>query len=224
MCFSATVSFTAGAALSAVGVLTIRRSVGWREVPLAAVPLLFGVQQITEGVVWLGLDGDLPQLQTWAAYIYSFFSHALWPVLIPIAILLVETERWRRHALAAFVAAGVGVGLYLLFFLFWTPVTATVVGRSIAYESPHFYLAAVIVVYLLATCVSGLFSRHVCIRIFGMLAFVLAVAAAIVSMTTFVSVWCFFAAVLSVLILVHFSGPMQACRPQLQQLHERAAA
>ena len=73
------------------------------------------------------------------------------------------------------------------------------------------------VLYLQATCVTGLFSSHRCINIFGVLAFVLAIAAVLVSVTTFVSVWCFFAAVLSLLILVHFSGPMQAGRTVLRE-------
>jgi len=55
------------------------------------------------------------------------------------------------------------------------------------------------------------------------LAFVLAIAAYEVSVKTFVSVWCFFAAVLSLLVYVHFSGPMQACRPALARPRERAA-
>jgi hypothetical protein len=42
MCFSATASFTAGTALSAVGAVTVRRSRGWSELPIALVPLLFG--------------------------------------------------------------------------------------------------------------------------------------------------------------------------------------
>ena len=76
-------------------------------------------------------------------------------------------------------------------------------------------------IYLLATCVSGLFSSHRCINIFGVLAFVLAVAAYQVSVRTFVSVWCFFAAVLSLLVYLHFSGPMQACRPALVRSRDR---
>ncbi|QSR30592.1 hypothetical protein CFI00_08755 [Nocardioides sp. S5] len=81
-------------------------------------------------------------------------------------------------------------------------------GDSIAYDSPHFYLTVVLEGYLLATCISGLFSSHWCIKVFGMLAFILAIAAAVVSLTTFVSVWwCFYAAILSLLVYVHFSGP-----------------
>lgn len=218
MCFSATASFTAGAALVAVGCVTAHRSQGRAELPLALVPLLFGVQQISEGVLWLTLTRDLPGLQLWATNVFSFFSHAFWPIFVPFAILLVETDRRRRQALMVFVGLGLVVGLYLLVFLVREPLTASVQGRSIVYDSAHFYLGAVLVLYLLATCVSGLFSSHRCINAFGVLAFVLAVAAYLVSARTFVSVWCLFAAVLSGLILIHFSGSMREGRQGSGQL------
>lgn len=104
------------------------------------------------------------------------------------------------------------MGLYLLFFIVSFPVTALVYQHSILYNSPHFYTPVVLVVYLLATCISGLFSSHWCINVFGVLAFILAIVAALVSITTLVSVWCFYAAVLSLLVYLHFSGSMQACR------------
>jgi hypothetical protein len=223
MCFSATASFTAGTALSVVGVLTLRKSRGIREVPLAVVPLLFGAQQLTEGVLWLSLNNDLPLLRSWSTYIFSVFSHVLWPIFVPFAILLVETGWRRRKAIGVFLGLGLGVGLYLLYFIIRFPVAAHIHNRSISYDSPHLYLAAVLVIYLLATCVSALFSTHRCINVFGVLAFVLAIAAVAVSATTFVSVWCFFAAVLSLLIYVHFSGPMQACRPTLARSPQRVA-
>ena len=223
MCFSATASFTAGTALSVVGGLTVRKSRGKIELPLAVVPLLFGIQQLTEGVLWISLTRDLPALKTVATYVYSMFSHVLWPIFVPFAILMVETSRRRKQALGVFQALGLAVGLYLLYFLLRFPVTAHVHGRSITYDSPHFYIFGVIVVYLFATCVSGLFSTHRCINAFGVLAFVLAIAAYQVSVTTFVSVWCFYAAILSLLIYAHFSGPMQACRTTPVHLSERVA-
>lgn len=222
MCFSATASFTAGAALTTVGALTVHKSHGKIELPLALVPLLFGIQQLTEGVLWLGLGHDLPTLTTVATYIYSMFSHVLWPIFVPFAILLVETTRWRKQALGVFQALGLADGLYLLYFLIRFPVTAHVHGRSITYDSPHFYIIGVIVIYLLATCVSGLFSTHRCINAFGVIAFILAIAAYQVSVTTFVSVWCFYAAILSLLVYAHFSGPMQACRTTDVQPSERS--
>jgi len=214
LCFSATASFTAATALTAVGGLTVSRSRGKLELPIAVVPLLFGAQQMAEGVLWLSL-GHNALLASWTTYIFSLFSHVLWPIFVPFAILMVETERWRRKAIGVFEVLGLGVGLYMLFFIIRFPVTARILGQSISYESPHFYIIGVLVTYLLATCVSGLFSSHRCISTFGILAFLLAVLAYVLSVSTFVSVWCFFAAVLSLLILAHFSGPMQACRPAL---------
>ena len=224
MCFSATASITAGAALTAVGGLTVHKSQGKLELPLAMVPLLFGIQQLTEGVVWISITHDLQALKTVATYVYSMFSHVLWPIFVPFAILLVETSRWRKTALGVFQALGLTVGLYLLYFLFRFPVAAHVHGRSITYDSRHFYIIGVIVVYLLATCVSGLFSAHRCINVFGVLAFILAIVAYQVSVTTFVSVWCFYAAILSLLVFAHFTGPMQACRTAVAHPSERRRA
>lgn len=224
MCFSATASFTAGTALVAVGGVTIHKSQGRAELPIALIPLMFGIQQISEGALWLSIRHNLPLLQSWATYIFSTFSHVVWPIFIPFAVLMVETSRRRRRAIGVFQVLGLGVGLYLLFFLIRFPVTAHVHGRSIFYDSPHFYILGVLALYLLATCASGMFSSHWCINAFGVLAFVLAIAAYQVSVQTFVSVWCFFAAILSLLILVHFNGPMQAHRLTMAQAHEPAGA
>lgn len=221
MCFSATASFTAGTALSVVGVLTLRKPRSKVELPLALIPLLFGIQQLTEGVLWVSLRHDLPTLQSWSTYIFSMFSHVLWPILVPFAILLVETSRRRKAAIGVFQVLGLGVGLYLLYFLIRFGVTAQIHGQSIFYDSPHFYIGAVLVIYLLATCVSGLFSSHRCINYFGALAFVLAIAATMVSIHTFVSVWCFFAAALSLLVYVHFTRSMHGTPPILKPPRRR---
>ncbi len=167
MCFSATASFTAGTVLSGVGALTLHKSRGKLELPIALVPLLFGIQQLTEGFVWLSLLNDLPQVGVWATYIYSMFSHVLWPIFVPFAILLVEVTQRRRTAITVFLALGVIVGLYLLYFIIRFPVTARIYNQSIFYDSPHFFIGGVLVVYFLATCVSGLFSSHRCINVFG---------------------------------------------------------
>jgi len=44
MCFSATASFVAGSALSAVGVATVKKAKRKTEIPFALIPLLFGVR------------------------------------------------------------------------------------------------------------------------------------------------------------------------------------
>ena len=206
MCFSATASFTAGAALLAVGAVTTRRADRLAELPYAAIPLLFGIQQILEGALWLSFPVDEPLLNTVLTYVYSFFSHVLWPVYVPIAVLLLEPTPWRRKVLATIAIAGAAVGIYLLYFLVRLPLVAQVTGRHIAYLSPHFYAIQAMTLYLLGTCISSLFSSHRSVRLFGVTAFSSFVAAYAFYATWFISVWCFFAAALSVTVLLYFRG------------------
>ena len=213
MCFSATASFTAGAALLGIGAVTISRARGRAELPFALIPALFGVQQLIEGALWLTFPDKAPHANSVLTYAYSFFSHVLWPVYVPIAVLLLEPEAWRRKLLAGIALAGAAVGLYLLYFLVTEPITSEVVGRHISYVSPHFYVVPVMTLYVLATCVSSLASSCNTIRWFGVATFVALLAAYAFYAFWFISVWCFFAAVLSMIVLVHFLGREPKARP-----------
>jgi hypothetical protein len=203
MCFSASASFIAGTSLSVAGVATLRRAETRSELPFAMIPLLFGIQQLVEGVIWLTFAQDAPLLKQTMTYLYSGFSHVLWPVYVPLAMGILEVVPWRKRAIFSFEAAGAAVGLYLLYFIVTRPVVAEVVGRHIVYRSPHFYLIPVIVLYLAATCGSCFFSSHAFVRLFGALALVSFIAAYVVHVTALVSIWCFFAAILSLLIYLH---------------------
>ena len=213
MCFSATASFTAGAALLGIGAVTVSRARGRAELPFALIPALFGVQQLIEGALWLTFPDKAPHANSVLTYAYSFFSHVLWPVYVPIAVLLLEPEAWRRKLLAGIALAGAAVGLYLLYFLVTEPITSEVVGRHISYVSPHFYVVPVMTLYVLATCVSSLVSSCNTIRWFGVATFVALLAAYAFYAFWFISVWCFFAAVLSMIVLVHFLGREPKARP-----------
>ena len=203
MCFSATASFVAGASLSAIGLATLANAEQRSEIPFAAIPLLFGIQQLVEGVVWLTFGRDAPVVRHVMTNVYSVFSHVLWPIYVPFAIAFLDTTPWRRKTLRAFQVAGVVVGLYLAYSLIARPIVAEVIGRHIVYVSPHFYLLPVIVLYLAATCASCFFSSHTFVRLFGILALLSFIAAAVVHARALVSIWCFFAALLSVLIYLH---------------------
>ena len=52
MCFSATASFSAGGVLLGLGMLTLKLASRPRELPFAAIPRLFAIQQLNEGVIW----------------------------------------------------------------------------------------------------------------------------------------------------------------------------
>ena len=53
MCFSANASFIAGATISAIGVVTLKKVKAPSQIVFASIPLIFGVQQLSEGVLWL---------------------------------------------------------------------------------------------------------------------------------------------------------------------------
>ncbi|ABM42831.1 conserved hypothetical protein [Acidovorax sp. JS42] len=158
MCFSAPASFTAAAVLLGTGIVTVRRVRAWREVPYAAIPLLFGIQQLLEGMLWLTFPDRAPLLKVVLTHLYSFFSHVLWPIYVPLAALALETVPWRRRVLAGIALAGALVGVYLLVMLVRLPITARVVGQHIFYDSPHFYVLTTMALYLIGTC-AGLTGR-----------------------------------------------------------------
>lgn len=203
MCFSATASFIAGTALTVLGVATLRLARRKIEIPFAAIPLLFGLQQLIEGVLWLSFTFDAPQLNIAMTYLFSMFSHVLWPMFVPFSIVWLETVPWRRQVIWGFQVIGLLVGLYLLYLLIVFPVTA-VAEENIVYVSPHFYKLPVMLLYLAATCVSCFFSSHATVRLFGVLALILfGITYGFFELALF-SVWCFFAAVLSSIIYGHF--------------------
>ena len=212
MCFSATASFVAGATLVTAGIATLRLASRPSEIPFAAIPLLFGIQQLIEGLIWLSFGTTPPLPNPPLTFIYSLFSHVLWPIYVPFAVLLLEAVPWRRRALLATQFAGLAVGLYLLYFLAQFPVTSRVLGRHIVYESPHFYILAVMLLYGSATCVSGMLSSHRIIRLFGVLALFTFLAAYAIHVATLVSVWCFFAAILSFIVYGYFRSERRADR------------
>lgn len=204
MCFSATASFIAGGVLLTGGALVLAKARIPAELPYAAIPALFGFQQLIEGALWLSFDSREAHLNVVLTHLYSLFSHVLWPIYVPLAVLLLEPERWRREVMAALAVGGAAAGLYLLYFLIMEPITSEVVGRHIQYVSPHFHVAVVLSLYVLATCAVSFFSSHRLVRWFGAATSASLVAAAVIYSAWFISVWCFFAAAVSVVVFLYF--------------------
>ena len=218
MCFSAKEGFTAGTVLIVVGAITARRVRRPSALPLALIPALFGIQQLIEGALWLTFSSQQAHLNAVLTHLYSLFSHVLWPFYIPVAILLLEPVLWRRRLISGVAVAGAAVALFLLYFLVMEPTVSRVAGQHIDYVSPHFYTGAVLPYYVLATCGSSLLSSHPTVRWFGVATALSLLLAAAVYTAWFISVWCFFAATISVFVLLHFVQ-----RPSTQDASTRAA-
>lgn len=203
MCFSPTASFTAGIALGAVGCLAIANAKRPSDVPFASVPLLFGIQQVTEGFIWLSVGSPSVVLKVMTC-IFLLFSHVVWPVLLPAAVFLLEPRRWRRWVLGVCIGIGAVVSVYFLYYLLTEDVQAAITGECITYSSRHFFKTFILSPYSVATCISCLFSSHKLVNLFGVVTFLAAVIAFQFYQYAFISVWCFFSAILSVIIYLHF--------------------
>lgn len=213
MCFSATASFIAGVSLTGMGVATVKMTQRKAEIPFAMIPLLFGVQQLIEGMLWLSFKFEAHLLNVAMTYMFTFFSHVLWPIFMPFSIGLMETVPWRKKVILAFQITGGIVGLYLLYFIIRFPITSEI-KVNVLYIFPHFHKPMVLLLYIAATCVSGFFSSHRMINAFGVLALLLFIVAYWFYTVAFFSVWCFFSAILSVIIYMHLKSG-QACASDL---------
>lgn len=221
MCFSMTASFTSATLLLAVGGVAsqhVRAKVEW---PYALIPVMFGMQQILEGLIWIALGDGGSSIGRFAPALtqgYSLFSQVLWPVYIPVAVWMLEPRPRQRTMLMGISAAGALVSLFLLNAMVENPVTAHLQENHIAYAFAHVHIVSASLLYLLGTCVAPLLSSHTSVRLFGVAAFSSALLAYIAFSTWFISVWCFFAGALSCVVLLYFI-PFRRFRPFRTQAH-----
>ncbi|OYY66085.1 MAG: hypothetical protein B7Y51_02040 [Burkholderiales bacterium 28-67-8] len=206
MCFSAQASFSVGTLLLGIGALSWRAAHGRGERAFAAIPALFALQQFIEGLLWLSVSHDAPQLGVAMTYAFSFFSHLFWPVYVPLAVLLIEPRRPRQQAVFGCALLGLAVSSWLLLSMSEYGVVAQVHSQHIEYVSSADLGPLTMLSYLVSTSISPLISSHRTVRAFGALALLSFFAAYLVYSVWFISVWCYFAALLSAVVLVHFKG------------------
>ncbi|CAN5500376.1 hypothetical protein BH10PSE17_BH10PSE17_37090 [soil metagenome] len=207
MCFSAPASFTAAAVLAGLGTVTLRAARTPQAKPYAAIPLLFAVQQFIEGLLWLSFDHDAPALADAMTHAYSLFSHVLWPIFIPLAVFLIEPAGPRRRTLAGLVALGAVVSAWLLWYTFTYGIESHVEGAHIEYVTSHVLALTSSSLYVVSTTVSMLLSTHRKVRLFGALALVSFALVYVFLETWLVSIWCFCAALLSVVVYLQVREP-----------------
>ena len=200
MCFSAEADLVAGVVVTAVGIDAIQRVRAPKEIPLAALPLLFGLHQLTESFVWWGLAGRVPAcVGHGATWLYLVVAFAL-PLWVPLAVRGVERSRARRTMMALLAGIGFVVSALLLDAVVRGPIEAAVVGHHISYSLHVPGGVGLAALYAIATCGALLVASDRSIRIYGVLnvgAVVLLVWLTVGGLT---SLWCVWAAITSVAI------------------------
>jgi hypothetical protein len=207
MCFSATASFSAAAVIGSVGVVTLSSAAAkpdHRILALAAFPLLFAAQQVVEGLLWLDLASPEPgALRGVLVHAFQGYAEVFWPAFAPLAALLIERERWRRVLISICLVIGLALSVYLLVAMVGHPYQASVGERHIVYRNDFQYPTGIEAPYVVATTLSLLLSSE---RAVQRLALVILIGFAVAYVSfhhAYISVWCFFAAIASVMVYLY---------------------
>ncbi|MBO4254460.1 DUF6629 family protein [Streptomyces griseorubiginosus] len=194
MCWSATADLVAGAGIAGVGAVCVARVRRLRELPLAALPLLLGGHQLVEAWVWHAGGGTGPATVAWA--VIAFPLLAVW---VPFAVLCAG-PRQARARLAVPVASGVATAAALSYAIATRPVRAEIRGHTVGYVLGLTHGGVLVAGYLLATVGALLLATDRWVRGLGLLAGVGALVCWALWRLEFVSTWCAFAALCSVVV------------------------
>lgn len=203
MCFSAGASFAGGVVITAIGVMTVRRNSDPSRRMFAAIPLIFGVQQISEGFVWVALQSTGNDLMlSIASYIFLFAAVVLWPFYLPLSVMLMEKEKSLRRLLIPFLVVGFVVSFYYGIRLLVNDVEPRIISHHIKYTGnfPQQWAKIAFAGYAAATLIPLFISSVRKMWLLGLLMAVSCLITGIFFKEYLTSVWCFFAALISVVI------------------------
>lgn len=206
MCYSATASFAASAVIGTMGVATLRHVREPRALLFAAIPLLFSLHQFCEGWVWLGLEGRIGPLALYhVAFLFMIYAQGVLPVLMPLAVALMEPAGWRRRAIIGLTGVGLVVSAWDVIGLITLPSRTYIDHHSIAYRNEMTGNLLISLLYILGTCGALILSSHRVVRWYGVLNIIALSITQLVKEYAFASVWCFYAATMSIIIYWQFA-------------------
>jgi hypothetical protein len=210
MCFSSTASFITAGLTGTIGIVSLSRVDEPRQILLAAAPIFFALQQSIEGLLWLTLpvapDGPGSAGLT---LLFLLFAQVFWPVYVPIAVLCIEPAGRRRQTMAICLAIGSAVAAQLLGSILSQSHGAVILDGHVVYVTEQRHSDALAVAYLTTTCLPPLISSARTVAALGAIVLVGSVVAYVLYWEAFASVWCFFAAAASMVILGHFEHSRQ---------------
>ena len=211
MCFSAAASFTTTAFLLPMGaycVMKVYKS-DKHYLALASIPFLFGLQQAFEGGLWLVVGDSVESSIHSMALGFLFFADLLWPCFVPLAVAFVEENRKKRQLSLLASILGGALGLYIFLPLWIQPGWLSVQVRqgSILYQIVQLYDAIIPqlgarIIYVIIVAAPLLFSSVTALQRLGFLLLASIIVSSLLFSYAFVSIWCFFAAIISLYIVV----------------------
>lgn len=211
MCFSATASFTASGVLLLTGAACVSKVSKPQQLPLALTPLFFSIQQFSEGILWVFYEmPDAELIQKISSYVFVMFGQSFWPVWIPIYVLALEKDEARKKILKVMLILGIMISAVLMYYTMMNGVTPVNEGHHFKYIFTYPALIdRLSLVYLIPTVISNFVSGHNKIKILGALTLIAFVISKISFDTYVFSVWCYFAAIISIFIYFNMDNILQ---------------
>jgi hypothetical protein len=205
VCFSPDADVVVGGVVVVIGADALRHVREPKQILLASLPLLFGLHQIDEAFVWWGLRGHVSEsIGRVGVWIYVLFALAALPALVPLAVLAVERVPTRRRLIGLFSILGIAVGVSLGVALFRGSVNAAIDGRHIAYGVSALSQGRdLTAIYVVAACGALLASSYRDLAALGLLNLVAVPVLMWLTVSGFISLWCFWAALVSIVIDTH---------------------
>jgi hypothetical protein len=203
MCFSAEASFAGGVIITSIGIATVTKVQRRNQILFACIPLFFGIQQIIEGFLWLTIPHpEYIAFQKIGAYLFLIFAQALWPLLIPLSVILMEENLKKRRILKILLILGIGLSVFYASCLFIYSVSPQINCYHILYASAFpLAISNTALIFYLITAFTPLFISSIQgTKLMGGL-MLLACTISVLFFTIYLtSVWCFFAAIISAVV------------------------
>jgi len=194
--------------LSVIGIIAVKKIPAVSLVPFAIIPLLFAVQQFSEGFVWLaGTNVISAAWKQPSVLFFLLFAQVVWPVWVPFSIFLLEKQPLRRKILLALLVAGAILAIYHLYCLAAFPVSAEIADHHIDYRLGYSSFAGGLgsMVYIMATILPPFISGVKKMPLLGLCILLSFLVTLFFYKTYVISVWCFFAALISVIVVLILS-------------------
>lgn len=205
VCFSATASYVSGVTIGAIGVATLPLVPERRQRMFAALPLVFAVHQLLEGVIWDQIErSGGNSVRSPAVELWLLIAWLVFPIWVPLSARLFEPDERRRRWMLALAGVGVLIGGYLAVESMLSSTAAVVNGHHLEFAIDHGPGWLLAIPYVAATCLPLLLSSHRFVVAFGAVMTISMAATALLDSRAFSSVWCFFAALLSAGLFVHY--------------------
>ncbi len=207
MCFSAQASFITAVVLTPLGVYGFLKALKSqrRFLLLSLIPLMFAIQQALEGMVWLGFSHHALSAMYQNGLEFVFVAFFIWPIYLPLCVYCIERDVQRRKILRWFPVMGLlyGLSIFIPFFMGDNAFSVSIFNHSIAYQFKNMAGLSLMYgfIYLMITVFPFFYTSEKILKLFGALALVSVSIAMCFYYYTLTSVWCFFVALMSGLVV-----------------------